>query len=204
MREDSVGGNAGNDLRQRKKLLRQVCESARAGLGQAYRDRASELICEQIQLWETFRSARVVFAYLPMRGEVDLAPLITRSTAVIWGIPRVVDSPERHLVFHAYQPDRLVRHRYGMLEPDPASPEIRVDQAELILVPGMAFTRAGWRLGYGGGYYDRILGGRVHAPGLGVCFHALLLDEIPHGPYDIPVDNLVTENSGLIDCRAAR
>lgn len=193
-----------SDLRQRKMQLRSVCERARDGLGLDYRDRASELIRDSLQAWPTFRSARTVFAYLAMRGEVDLAKLIASTPSINWAIPRVVDSPMRHLVFHAYQPDRLVRHRYGMLEPDPSAPELPIAQANLIIVPGMAFTRGGWRLGYGGGYYDRLLAERPRAPALGICFHALLLDDIPHGPCDIRVDYLVTEISGVIDCRVAQ
>lgn len=193
-----------SNLRQRKRQLRVACEHIREELGQPYRDRASESICNAIRAWPTFRSAKTVCVYLAMRGEVDLAPLIARTPSVTWAVPRIVGTPERNLVFHAYQPDRLVRHRYGMLEPDPSAPEISLAQADLVIVPGMAFTRDGWRLGYGGGFYDRLLGARAHAPTLGVCFHALLLDAIPHGPHDIPVDNLVTEGSAPIDCRALR
>ena len=193
-----------NDLRQRKIQLRSVCERAREALGQPYRDRASESICDAVRAWPTFQSAKTVCVYLAMRGEVDLVQLIARTPSVTWAIPRIVDSPERHLVFHAYQPDRLVRHRYGMLEPDPSAPEISPAQVDLVIVPGMAFTRAGWRLGYGGGYYDRLLAERPHALAMGVCFHALLLDDIPCGPYDLPVDHLVTESLPVIDCRAAR
>jgi 5-formyltetrahydrofolate cyclo-ligase len=114
----------------------------------------------------------------------------------------MVVSPSRSLLFHLYQPDGLVRHRYGMLEPDPASPEIPPDEAALIIVPGLAFARDGYRLGYGGGFYDRLLGHRRQATTLGVCFHALLFDELPHGDFDAPVDSLVTETLGVMRCRA--
>jgi 5-formyltetrahydrofolate cyclo-ligase len=185
-----------------KRQLRSGCLHIREQLGQAYRDRASELICEHIQKWTPFKSARVVLAYLPMRGEVDVRPLIARISGVRVAIPRVVEAPEPHLAFHAYQLDRLIRHRYGMLEPDPATPVISDDQADLIIVPGLAFTRSGFRLGYGGGFYDRLLARREHALTLGVCFQALVLDEIPHEHHDVPVDNVVTETSGVLVCRA--
>lgn len=205
MSENSIDREAASsDLRQRKKQLRRICEAARDELDPKVRERASKLICDEIEIWAPFHRAKIVFAYLAMRGEVDLKPLIARSASVRWAIPRIVDKPERHLVFHSYQADRLVRHRYGMFEPDPSAPVISPAQADLIIVPGMAFTRGGWRLGYGGGYYDRLLAGEPSIPTLGVCFHALLLDEIPHGPYDLPVGNLVTESSGVIDCRAPR
>ena len=90
-----------------------------------------------------------------------------------------------------------------MLEPDPASPEILPGQANLIIVPGLAFTRSGYRLGYGGGYYDRLLGQSGLAPTLGACFDALFVDEIPHEDHDVPVGHLVTESLGVIPCRDA-
>lgn len=185
-----------------KKQLRAVCRQRRDELGEDHRRQASERICGSIRDWPPFRSARVVFAYLPMPGELDLRPLIAASPGAQWAIPRVVDSPERHLVFHAYRPERLIRHRFGMLEPDPALPQIPPDQADLIIVPGLAFTRAGYRLGYGGGFYDRLLAQPSRATTLGACFHALLLDDIPHEQHDLPVGTLVTETLGVIGCRA--
>ena len=186
-----------------KRQARALCRQRRDELGQAYRARASERICERILQWATFRSADIVFAYLPMRGEVDLRPLIARSPNTRWAIPRLVDSPVRHLLFHAYHPDRLIPHRFGMLEPDPDLPEILPDQADLIIVPGLAFTRSGYRLGYGGGYYDRLLAPPGRAATLGACFEALLLDEIPHEQHDVPVGNVATESLGVMSCRGA-
>jgi 5-formyltetrahydrofolate cyclo-ligase len=185
-----------------KRALRARCRQAREELGPAYREQASQRICERIEAWGGFRSARVIFAYLPMRGEVDLRPLFAQSPAIQWAIPRVVEAPEPHLVFHAYQPDHLVLHRLGMLEPDPAAPLIAPDQADLIVVPGLAFTLSGYRLGYGGGYYDRLLAQPGRAATLGACYQALLLDHIPHETHDVPVSDLVTETYGVIPCRA--
>jgi 5-formyltetrahydrofolate cyclo-ligase len=65
-----------------------------------------------------------VFPYLPMRGEVDLRPLIATAPRLRWAVPRVVDYPFRHMVFHEYDPELLVPHRYGMLEPDPSLPVV--------------------------------------------------------------------------------
>ncbi len=188
-------------LREDKKQLRALCRQRRDELGTGFRDRASATICERIQEWPAFRSARVVFAYLPIKGEVDLQPLIARAPETQWAIPRIVRTPERRVAFHAYHTDRLIQHRYGMLEPDPALPEIDPDHADLIIVPGLAFTRSGYRLGYGGGYYDRLLSGCGSTLTLGVCFEALLLEAIPLAAHDVPVSHLVTENEGVIVCR---
>lgn len=184
--------------------LRARCQHVREQLGSHHQSQASALICRRIEDWPIFQHAKVVLTYLPMRGEVDVQSLLARQPGIRWGIPRLVPSQGRHLTFHEYQPARLVRHRFGMLEPDPSLPELPPDQADLIIVPGLAFTRLGYRLGYGGGFYDRLLNrsGRAHT--LGVCYQALLLDDLPLGPQDMPVENLATEALGVIDCRGTR
>jgi 5-formyltetrahydrofolate cyclo-ligase len=181
-----------------KRALRARCRQARDEMGADYRKQASERICKRIEQWDTFRTAKIVFTYLPMRGEVDLRPLFAQSPAIQWAIPRVIETPVPHLLFHAYQADHLVLHRFGMLEPDPLAPLIAPDGAGLIIVPGFAFTRSGYRLGYGGGYYDRLLAKSGRAATLGACYQALLLDEIARGPHDVPVGHLVTEALGVI------
>ena len=185
-----------------KAALRARCRQLRDELGETNRLRSSQAICDHILKWPGLPSSGAVFTYLPMRGEVDLQPLIAAAPGLRWAIPRVVETPTHQLVFHAYDPERLVRHRFGMLEPDPTLPAIEPEQASLILVPGLAYTRAGYRLGYGGGYYDRLLSKPGHAPTLGVCFLALLLSEIPHEPHDIPVDYIVTEEERVMPAQA--
>ncbi len=70
-------------------------------------------------------------------------------------------------------------------------------------MPGVAYTRSGYRLGYGGGYYDRLLAQPGRAQTLGVCYQALLLDDLPREQHDAPVGNLVTESFGVLSCRDA-
>jgi 5-formyltetrahydrofolate cyclo-ligase len=195
--DSSFGGDAAASeaVSLAKRALRARCRQVRDELGADYRKQASERICDRIEQWDIFRSARCVCAYLPMRGEVDLQPLFVQAPAIQWAIPRVVEAPEPHVLFHAYQPNHLVLHRLGMLEPDPDAPLITPGQADLIIVPGLAFTRSGYRLGYGGGYYDRLLAQPGRAATLGTCYEALLLDEIPHLSHDVPVGYLGTEDA---------
>jgi 5-formyltetrahydrofolate cyclo-ligase len=81
-----------------------------------------------------------------------------------------------------------------MLEPDPSLPVVPADQVELVLTPGLAFDLHGWRLGYGGGFYDRFLSRQHTLISLGVTYQALLLPDLPHQVHDVPVKYLVTEN----------
>jgi 5-formyltetrahydrofolate cyclo-ligase len=183
---------------QEKAKLRAWCRRLRDDMGESARLTASASICQRIAEWSDFPTSGVVFTYLPMRGEVDLRPLIPALSDVRWAIPRVAEQPHSHLIFHLYDPGHLIRHRFGMLEPDPSLPVVEPEQAGLILAPGLAFTPGGYRLGYGGGFYDRLLSAPGHAPTLGACFQALLLDKIPHEGHDVPVDFLVTEDEGVM------
>jgi 5-formyltetrahydrofolate cyclo-ligase len=109
-------------------------------------------------------------------------------------LPRILPGEEGRMVFHAYDPHNLILHYYGMAEPAPHLPQVLPSEIQLVLVPGLAFDRSGWRLGYGGGYFDRFLKdfGGVSA---GVVFQTLLLEALPHGEYDIPMQWLVSEDT---------
>jgi 5-formyltetrahydrofolate cyclo-ligase len=179
-------------IQEIKKQLRKTCRDARTGLGQEYRQQASLAICRHIEAWSVFQACKVILAYLPMNGEVNLLPLVENHLDKTWLAPRIL--PEGRMVFHPYDPGRLVRHPFGMLEPDPNLPVVHASQIELALTPGLAYDLQGWRLGYGGGFYDRFLSEQVDCISLGVTYRALLLNDLPHLDHDIPVHNLVTED----------
>lgn len=175
-----------------KKQLRQDCREKRAFLGEEYHHKASLMICHHIETWTVFQKAKVILSYLAMGSEVDLLSIMENNPQKNWLIPRIL--PKGHMLLHPYDPGRLLRHRFGMLEPDPALPVIPAGQVELVLTPGLAYDLHGWRLGYGGGFYDRFLSGQQHLVSLGVTYQALLQAILPHEDYDVPVQYLVTEN----------
>jgi 5-formyltetrahydrofolate cyclo-ligase len=81
------------------------------------------------------------------------------------------------------------RSRIGVEEPQ--GPALSFDVVEFVIVPGLAFTPAGDRLGYGAGFYDRFLT-RVHAPNAGVCFAEQVVDTLPVEAHDVRVQRLIT------------
>ena len=83
-----------------------------------------------------------------------------------------------------------------MQEPQADLPVIPPEAIDLVLVPGLAYDQEGWRLGYGGGYYDRFLKGFM-GTSLGVIYDALLLNALPHDANDVQMDFIVSEN-GII------
>lgn len=176
-----------------KQELRQQCRQIRKALGKAARLQASQAICVRIEDWPEFLHAKAVLTYMPIKSEVDLRPLLERHPEKRWLIPRIIPEADHSMYFHPYDPQRLVHHPFGMDEPAADLPVIAPEEIELALVPGLAFDQHGWRLGYGGGYFDRFL---KDFPGLslGVVFQALLLENLPHAEHDVAMDWIVTEN----------
>jgi len=91
-------------------------------------------------------------------------------------------------------PCKLVKHKYGFWEPAAETPRVEPDLLDAVLVPGLAFDPWGHRLGYGQGFYDRFLA-RLPPRTLtvGLVAEALLVPELPHDPWDVPVQFLATE-----------
>ena len=181
-----------DELAEAKLQLRKHCRQLRASLGEETRARASQSICDALEGWQIFQQSQAILTYMPIKGEADLTSLLTRHPEKYWILPRIIPEENHRMVFHAYDAARLVRHPFGMAEPTADRPTVPPDAIELALVPGLAFDRRGWRLGYGGGYFDRFLKDFAGVSA-GVTFHALLLDEVPRTPLDVPMRWVVTE-----------
>jgi 5-formyltetrahydrofolate cyclo-ligase len=87
--------------------------------------------------------------------------------------------------------DDLVPGIFGLSEPKDTAPEIKSQELDLIIVPGLAFDKRGFRLGHGGGYYDRFLA-KTFALKLGLAYDFQVVEELPVDHHDIPLDALLT------------
>ncbi len=152
---------------------------------------ASEKICRAILEDGAWWSARLVAAFLPLPCEPCIAPLWKRADAPAICIPRV--RGERCDLVPL--PETRADWRLEGAEFD-ALPAIDFADVDLILVPGLAFTADGMRLGRGGGYYDRLLERLPpHTRTIGVCFATQLVAALPTEPHDRRVQRVVTESS---------
>ena len=145
-----------------------------------------------------YRNAGIVSAYMSIGSELDTAAFVAEvlASGKQLLLPRV-DRSARSLVFHFVgdlERD-LVPGIWGIREPDPAHcPVAELRDAHFVLVPGVAFTRAGDRLGYGGGYYDAQLANlTARASKVAAAYSLHVLDSRPTGPRDRRVDAVVTE-----------
>ncbi len=143
----------------------------------------------------------VVSLYFPMRHELDTEPLVAAliEDGATVALP-VVARKKSPLVFRAYTPgDAMIAGSYGEQIPAETAPEATPD---ILVIPLLAFTRDGGRLGYGGGYYDRTLEKlrKTGAPlAVGYAFGAQEVDALPLSPLDQPLDWIVTER-GAVKC----
>jgi 5-formyltetrahydrofolate cyclo-ligase len=142
----------------------------------------------------------VVAAYWPIRSEIDPRPLIAalRAAGAMIALPSLAVGVR--LVFRQWDDgDELVEGRFGTREPASLAP-LRTPLR--LIVPLLGFTRAGDRLGYGAGYYDRSLPAlaREGAYTVGLAFAAQEVEQLPREPHDWPLDAVLTEKE-WIDCR---
>lgn len=135
------------------------------------------------------RPARKVAAVWPLAGEVDLRPLCHDLYAAGRDVLLPETTPKGSpLIFRRWFPTSGMNvGRFGTLHPDG-----EIDIPDLILVPFLAFDRFGYRLGYGGGYYDRTLA-ELNVPAIGFGLSGQQVSTLPKGPYDIPLETIVTE-----------
>jgi 5-formyltetrahydrofolate cyclo-ligase len=144
------------------------------------------------------KQAHTILAYSSIRQEPDLSPLFTRSLfsqSYRWGLPRCVG---KTLMWHLWSPpevSRLQSGAYGILEPTPDSPLLQPEEVDLILVPSVACDRQGYRLGYGGGFYDRLLSDPawVTKPTIGIVFDFAHVPSLPIDQWDRPLQAVCTE-----------
>lgn len=163
-----------------------------------------ELVRGDTALFEAFlalpqvKAAKTIFAFWGIEGkEPDTKRLIARlvEEGKVIGLPRML--PEHRMEVRRYDPQKpLVPVGFGIFEPGEDCPLLQKEDIDLILVPAVCYDRQGYRLGFGGGYYDRWLedftGFRV-----GLCRQAVLQDRVPTEPHDSRVDLLITENEAF-------
>ena len=175
-----------------KAQFRTALKEREAALTQEMRQRSDAELRERFLAERAVQSARTLLLFAGMGAEVDTAPLLTALHDVGKRVllPRCL--PGHEMEARLYDPNRLTRHRYGMLEPDTDCPVADKSEINLILVPALCYDRQCRRMGRGGGFYDRYLEeftGRT----IGLCRDALLCDAVPTDAWDRPVELVLTE-----------
>jgi 5-formyltetrahydrofolate cyclo-ligase len=172
-------------------LRRQLCQQRQALPIEIWKSQ-SDLICYHLSNCPQFITARKILAYQSFRQEPSLDSLFAYPNKQ-WGLPRCVGE---NLQWHGWQPSEpLTKGAYGILEPSPKLPEIEPISVDLILVPAVAIDRSGYRLGYGGGFYDRLRADPLwrKIPTIGIVFDFAYVETLPTEAWDLPLDAVCTE-----------
>lgn len=146
-------------------------------------------IWEMVEILPEFRSAGTVLLYMSIDGEVPTEGFIgkwRKSKRIV--IPKVVGND---LQLYEYGPDKLTEGYRGIAEPSEDAVRVNCPEVDLAIVPGVAFTRYGIRLGRGKGFYDRLLP-QLACPKIGICFSYRILPHIPSDPWDAPLDRVIS------------
>lgn len=151
------------------------------------------------------QQALCVAVTVSRRPEVNTWPFIE----ALWAqgkkvvVPKCTPKTRQMTFYHLTQFTELETKYAGLLEPKPSETTVIDDAAiDIIVVPGVGFNKEGYRIGFGGGYYDRYLATH-HKPTIALAFEAQIKDHIPHASHDIPVDQIVMAQR-VIQCKEER
>ncbi|ALK08056.1 5-formyltetrahydrofolate cyclo-ligase [Blastochloris viridis] len=193
-----------------KQSLRRAALARRAALDPAERARAAEaVVFGGLALAARYGGGGAVALFASMNGEIDTGPLAAALTAAGYelALPAIVE-PAAPLVFRRWSPgEDLICGAKGVLEPPADAGRVA---PTLVFVPMTAFDRRGFRIGYGGGYYDRTLGagsgeawpGGVRPAAVGLAFAAQEVFRVPDLPHDVRLGDILTERE-TISCRSS-
>ncbi|MGJ3248750.1 MAG: 5-formyltetrahydrofolate cyclo-ligase [Elainellaceae cyanobacterium] len=186
---DTVNSNVNSN---KVNLRRSLLNTRKSMPPEVWRDN-SDRLCDRLQQVPLFTQATTILSFLSFRQEPDLSPLYTLPKR--WGFPRCV---ETSLVWHQGSPSSPMEFQtgaYGIREPHPDLPLIDPDAVDLILVPAIACDLRGYRLGYGGGFYDRMLSQPAWSAklALGIVFDFARVPLLPNDPWDCPLHGICTE-----------
>ena len=173
-----------------KKELRKAIRLKKQALtGEEIRQRSASLTW-QFQHTAQYRDAKTIYAYLPYNQEVRTEELILQALedGKKVAVPKVYCDDMRFIYINDFED--LDEGYAGIFEPVHDEP-VADDPTALVLMPGVAFTEDGKRIGYGGGFYDRFLEKEPNHPTVALCYDFQVVEELPTEEFDIPVDLVI-------------
>lgn len=183
---------------KKKEQFRHRMKENRASLTDNQREEKNQRIQERLLSLPLFYDAKKIFIFLNFRDEVRTEGIIQEALARGQRIclPKVVG--KEMVAIEVFSLAHLVPNKMGIFEPEGDS----VEDMDLIVCPGLAFDKKGYRMGYGGGYYDRFLTAHP-CPTLGLGYDLQWVEEVPRESYDVAVDYFLSE-SYFFNCKKGK
>lgn len=183
-----------------KSALRAQVRAARAAVPPAEREAAAEAVARRIAALPELAAARLVLGYCARSEEIDPFPALVRLRAQGARIayPRVTGPGTLDL--HEIGDERELEFgSFSIREPVPHAPRVAPGDVDAVIVPGVAFDAKGRRMGYGGGFYDRLLPQLPPGcPRIAIAFDEQVVDEVPADTHDQGVDLVVTPSRIIV------
>ena len=178
----------------KSELRKQVLQEMKA-LSQEQKQAIDQALNERLLQHPFYQEAKVIATYLSFPHEFQTQELIEQALKDGKKVLIPKTYPKGRMDFVVYDPQQLVKTSFGLLEPQGDLEVVDASQIDLIHVPGLAFTTEGYRIGYGGGYYDRYL---KHFSGntLSTVYPCQIRDFIPED-HDIPVQEVLVDERNL-------
>ena len=173
-----------------KKALRREIREKKRAMPEAEIVFRSERLAELFVNSEAYQNAKTVYGYLPYNQEVRTVPMLQQALrdGKRVAVPKIYGDTMKFLYLDDLS--KVEKNDMGIPEPIADDP-VAEDETALVLMPGLAFTKKGDRMGYGGGFYDRFLAQEPHQPTLALCYEFQIVDNLPTEEYDIPVDTVL-------------
>lgn len=175
---------------QEKKRLREKFIQLRNNLPKDVVEKKSLLILEKLIRFEKFVQAKDVMIYYPFRNEVNVLSLISYYQSKNYYFP-VINFNTKKLIVRRYN-GKFYENKFGILEPVYENNDVEYTVLDFIIVPGVVFDTRCYRIGYGGGFYDKLLK-NVRCTSCGVCFEEQIVDVLPTTNDDVPVDYVFSD-----------
>ena len=171
---------------EKAELRRKIREQKRAMTEAEIESRSAQLGELFIQS-ELYMAAETIYGYLPYNQEVRTVPMLEQALkdGKKVAVPKVYGDTMKFIYLEDLS--QVEKGYAGIPEPVADTP-VADDPTALVLMPGLAFTKNGDRMGYGGGFYDRFLADEPHHPTLALCYAFQMVEQLPTEEYDIPVD----------------
>ena len=178
----------------KSELRKQVLQEMKA-LSQEQKQAIDQALTERLLQHRFYQEAKVIASYLSFPHEFQTQGLIEQALKDGKKVLIPKTYPKGRMDFVVYNSQQLVKTSFGLLEPQGDLEVVDASQIDLIHVPGLVFTKEGYRIGYGGGYYDRCL---EHFPShtLSTIYPCQIQDFIPE-KHDIPVQEVLIDEGNL-------
>ena len=173
-----------------KKEIRTLIRQKKRALTPEQIRLASEALGEKLRRSELYQKARTIYGYLPYNQEVLTVPMLRRAMedGKRVAVPKVYGEEMRFIYLEDL--NRIAPGYRDIPEPVDDGP-VAEDPRALVLMPGLAFDRAGHRIGYGGGFYDRFLASEPEHPTIALCYGFQMFEQLETEAFDIPVEQVI-------------